>query len=352
MNRHPSIEQRRRVRLFLSLVFLLGAAGIPSAPVRANVPPTPPGQPPTGDGGAAAGYPAVVATRHGSRPTGYWLFEPASEEGDAAKPIASAQPLVIFLHGFTAVDPKTYRAWIDHIVRRGAVVVYPDYQTLNPFTLRPDEYLGNAMRAVRDVLGVAAEPGHTPVDPARVGVVGHSVGGILTADYAAEAGASGLPVPSVMMPVAPGGCRGCGQGPDFLGVPISDLSTIPETVRAIVVVGADDESVGETGAKTLWAAMPRVSLDRRDYVIIQSDGHGAPPLTADHLFTQGEVGGGDVDALDWFGSWKFFDALTGCAFAKVGCDTLNGSGAETFMGMWSDGVPVKPAIVTDDPGAP
>lgn len=98
--------------------------------------------------------------------------------------------------------------------------------------------------------------------------------------------------------------------------------------------------------------MPQVPLDRRDYVIIQSDGHGAPPLAADHLFTQGVVGGGDVDALDWFGSWKLFDALTGCAFAKVGCDALNGSGAETFMGKWSDGVPVKPAIVTDDPGAP
>ena len=34
----------------------------------------------------------------------------------------------VFCHGWGALDPHGYRAWIDHMVRRGAIVVWPNYQ--------------------------------------------------------------------------------------------------------------------------------------------------------------------------------------------------------------------------------
>ena len=34
-------------------------------------------------------------------------------------------PLVVFLHGYQAVEEFYYVAWIEHLVKRGAVVLYP-----------------------------------------------------------------------------------------------------------------------------------------------------------------------------------------------------------------------------------
>ncbi|MDI9793239.1 alpha/beta hydrolase, partial [Pseudomonas aeruginosa] len=51
----------------------------------------------------------------------YWVFTPE-------QPVPGNAPLVIFLHGWSVMQPDLYRAWIDHIVRRGMVVVYPRYQ--------------------------------------------------------------------------------------------------------------------------------------------------------------------------------------------------------------------------------
>ena len=46
-------------------------------------------------------------------------------------------PLVIFVHGSGATGPDLYLAWIEHLVRRGAVVLYPLYQST---TYREAEY--------------------------------------------------------------------------------------------------------------------------------------------------------------------------------------------------------------------
>ena len=60
-----------------------------------------------------------------------------------------------------------------------------------------------------------------------------------------------------------------------------------------------------------------------------------------------------LDALDWYGTWKLFDALADCVVAGHDCNVNFGdTPAERFMGVWSDGVPVSEAGVTDDPGPP
>ncbi len=309
-------------------------------------PAAPPTQPADGPGGSAATYIVGLAEEHGSMPTGYWLFEPGTTEG--ALP-TEPMPLVIFFHGYTAIEPEIFRPWIDHIVRRGAIVVYPFYQNADDVIL--PGFIENGETAIRNALSELAKPGHVPVDLNRVGVVGHSVGAALTADYAAIAARDGLPVPSIIMPVEPAGCVDCNELPPGWGVPLMDFSAIPSGVRAYIITGSDDSVAGDAGAKHVWNGMTAVPLDQRDYIIIHSDLHGFPLLFADHDFPVAGPLPEKLNTLDWYGTWKLFDLLTDCAFANKGCDqAFGGTEAQTFMGVWSDGTPVAPAIVDNNPG--
>ena len=197
--------------LALALAVLLWA---PTAIIaRTGTPaaaPGPPAQPATGPGGAAYAYEEVVARHYGAEPdgtvepTGYWLFEPAEPNQTAA---TGPVPLVIFLHGAGPTDPVWYREWIDHIVRRGTVVLYPDFDEL--FGIEPTNEdqslnLSYMLTGIRDGIAELEAGEHVAVDVAKVAAVGHSFGGMLAAKYGAIAKAEGLPVPGAIMPVMPG----------------------------------------------------------------------------------------------------------------------------------------------------
>lgn len=343
--------------VLLAVVAAVGivVSGLPSVgaeDAREGEAPTPPRQPAAGPGGSESAYGGVAATRVGEAPSGYWLFAPTLPAAGDPRGAVAELPVVVFLHGFTAVDPERYRAWIDHVVRRGAFVVYPDYQ--RPIALGEDwaTFLPTAMTAVRAALGTLEAGAGVRPDVSRVGVVGHSLGGVLAAGYAARAAAAGLPVPAVLMAVTPGGCAGCAPLDDDQGVVLPDLSAIGPETRALVVVGDDDAVVGDGGGLRIWAGLTAVPLARRDYVTTVSDAHGSPPLGAEHLFPQTSGRGGVEDALDWYGTWKWFDLLTDCAFWGEGCAAaLGGSAAQRTMGVWSDGRAVAEARVTDTPRA-
>ena len=61
----------------------------------------------------------VIAQYHGSGAKAYWLFEPSEPKPDQA-------PLIVFNHGWGAMDPRIYKAWIDHIVRPGKTFRYTE----------------------------------------------------------------------------------------------------------------------------------------------------------------------------------------------------------------------------------
>ena len=49
-----------------------------------------------------------------------------------------------------------------------------------------------------------------------------------------------------------------------------------------------------------------------------------------------------TNALDWYGYWKFLDALCDAAFTGKNREyALGNTPQQRFMGTWSDGVPVK-----------
>jgi hypothetical protein len=54
--------------------------------------------------------------------------------------------------------------------------------------------------------------------------------------------------------------------------------------------------------------------------------------------------------MDYYGYWKFFDGLTNAAFyGRNRVYALGDTPQQRFMGLWSDGIPVKEPRVIADP---
>ena len=350
------------VALLLVLQFALSGSIRPISAQTAT--PTPaalveqPEQPTTGPGSGALAYDGILAQHFGPQPdgtdapSGYWLFEPTRPRSLSE---AGPLPLVLFLHGFDLVDLESYHVWIDHIVRRGAIVIYPDFQPANlPFNhLTVAEVYGSAppviATAVRDALTQLANPGHAQPDLTRMAVVGHSLGATLGADFAGRA-TPGLPQPAALFLLMPGCPPTCDLG---------NLAQIPAATHVLVLVGSQDNVAGEDPARRIWAELGQIPDSHKNFIELQGDDHGKPPLPADHfvsLTTQVVAAGtafGSLNAYDWYGTWKWFDALMSCSFAGQACQVALGNTPEQrFMGTWSDGLPVTEPHITTDPGPP
>jgi hypothetical protein len=160
--------------------------------------------------------------------------------------------------------------------------------------------------------------------------------------------------------------------------------------------------VRDYDAKRVYKEATRVPATNKDYVTLVSDSHGLPGLQASHraptafdmAYDSGEgIGGGPgeivgsgrgaesdnegsdragglptrridgprsgrrdrletmmVNALDFYGTWKLFDGLCDAAFYGKNREyALGNTPQQRFMGVWSDGVPVKELKVTDKP---
>lgn len=289
----------------------------------AHTAPKPPAQPAKGPGGSTYPHADVRETEHGAAGQRYWLFEPA-------RPAPKTAPLVIFLHGYSAMTPEAYRAWVEHIVRRGAIVIYPQYQ--RDLVTPPPEYHPNTVIAIRRALETLASEGHVAPDLARVAVVGHSAGGVGAVAYASRAAAENLPVPKAIMPVH------AGQGPEngWQVIPLPDFSTIPATVKLAIIASDSDEFVGTRTSRKIWDGTKH--LAERTFITLQADAHGRPRLIPGHLapLAQDRF---TANALDFLGYWRLFDELCDAAFAA------RPYAPATDMGKWSDGTPVKPILI-------
>jgi dienelactone hydrolase len=321
----------------------------------------PPGQAASGPGGSDYLHAGVTKSVYGTDANQYWIFEPAS-------PMPESAPLIVFSHGWTAMYPVGYEAWIEHIVRRGNIVIYPRYQAT--LVTSPQEFTDNAIAAVKAAMDVLQTAGHVSPQLDRFALVGHSVGGLLTANMAALAPTVGLPVPKAVMVIEPAISTSIhGIWP---GVALEDLSAIPSSSLLLVVVGDQDQIAGDADAKRVFSGIPQIPAENKDYVILQSDSHGSPSLVADHYAPAGLPGYGGgleatlatmmglgdsqtiskvaLNALDYYGVWKLFDGLCDAAFyGKNRQCALGNTPEQRYMGTWSDGVPVKELVVTDAP---
>jgi acetyl esterase/lipase len=340
---------RLRVLQFAVAFLLILAAVVPaSGRTQEATPaaPQPPSQPTTGPGSSEArfgGMTSIEQKSSGERLSDYWVFVPADPLPGTAQ--GEPFPVVIFLHGSGASNADPYLAWIEHLVGRGAVVLFPLYE--RPTAAGTLDYRQTVQDDVRGGLETLEHKG-VPVDLTRVAVVGHSLGADQALVYTASAAAAELPVPTAVMSVVPGSCL-TDEGA-CLGV---DLAATPATTRVLLVDGTNND-FGSASIARVWTELAGVPLENRDVVTLVTDKHGNPRLEANHyqaLAGNGAVSGySSPDALDWYGTWKWLDALMGCSFDGEWCEyALGNTPEQRFMGTWSDGVPVAEPIVTDEP---
>ena len=236
-------------------------AGEPSPPADAGDPgPAPgPGTEPDVDPELSTDFVPGGARRLdvGSGAQGAAIFTPLRTAG-------AAGPVVIFLHGWVALDPRRYGPWISHLVQGGSTVIYPAYQTKPAYdTIRP---LDNLLAGVRLALA------QVDVAPGRLVIAGHSAGAALAADYAAVATSAGLPPPAAVFSVYPG------RKLRHLAIPIPtpNLAAIARGTRVLVFAGQRDTAVGSRPARQIVALAKRADTTLRIITADAVDEHSAP----------------------------------------------------------------------------
>jgi acetyl esterase/lipase len=315
--------------------------------------PTPPA---SGPGAAQMTHRRIVETHVPDGAKGYYLFEPADPSPDTA-------PVIVFVHGYGARRPTGYQAWIRHLVHRGNVVIFPVYQT--SFLTPSDVYTPSLVEAVTNAFALLESGDHVRPHAEHLAILGHSVGGVLAANLAAEAVGAGLPSPRALMTCNAGDTRG-GIGrrrfPSILDD--SDYATIPADILMLQVIGAEDSVVPADAPIFIHESATQIAVENKNVLLLHSDGHGVPPLQASHFAAASSASAGDdpaggnaaallprrqtgrADALDYYGFWKWLDALTDAAFYGINREfALGGTPEQTFLGVWSDGTPVRPAEV-------
>lgn len=313
------------VGISLVLLFLLRAKHASATDAE------PPAQPETGPGGKEYSHKAAKQSSYGKGGDQFWIFEPD-------QPTPATAPVIVFCHGWSAMEPNSYGPWIEHLVRRGNVVIYPRYQAsvLTP----PNTFTPNAVAAIKSALAELAAGGHVKPELDHVATVGHSFGGVICANLAALSGKNGLPKFKAAMPVEPGSGKG-GPG-SYL-----DYAEIPADTLLLCVAGDEDKLTADTDAKRFLKESTHVPKANKNLIVVASDRHGKPALSANHFFPSAL---GTGSPLQTYGLWKWFDALTDAAFyGKNRQYALGDTPEQRFMGRWSDGTPVAEPNVTVEP---
>ncbi len=299
-----------------------------------------PQEPFKGPGGSDYSSKSVIKSTYGQGANQFWIYEPAD-------PKPSSAPIIVFNHGWAALDPVIYEAWIEHIVKKGNIVVYPRYQL--DINTNSTDFTPNAIRSVKEAILILNNGDHVKADLSRFAIVGHSAGGIISINMASLAREENLPEPQAVFCVEPGIERSA-ENP--LGPEIQNLSKVPSNTLLISLAGDRDNIVGNKTASRIYRETISIPAQNKNYVILVTDERGYPSLIADHLaplaITKNYNLNLLVNSMDYYGTWKLFDGLYESAFYGKNREYALGNTTEQrYMGKWSDGVLVRELMVTN-----
>ena len=360
------MQSLRTVTRLAAVALVLASSGALAA--------TPPGQPRSGPGGADNPGAEIVKRAVGQASNATYVFH-------AAGAPSAPRPVVVLLHAWGAINPSVYGGWIDHLARRGYLVMFPAFQVVGKS--RPGEATARARELVGDALKALATDMEAKPDLARLAYLGHSAGAGIAVNLAAEAGQNGLPEPRLVFLMMPGGIASDAAS---RGIPLDDLSRIGANVGIVAMVGDREFQASERVSRRIFRDASSVSQTRKLFVRLGSDDHGFPALSATlasaaspmeaysadgiklppdpprdpkgprivqprwapDMVLSGEqtvlvmqLGRNTTDTLDYLGSWKAFDQAAEMSFAGGEVSTLRTDAAFLDMGRWSDGWPVR-----------
>jgi hypothetical protein len=352
------------------MTLLLAGTALPAAPAGAA---TAPKQPEKGPGGADYAAAEVVKRSVGRASAATYVFH-------AAGPAAAPRPVVVLLHSWGAANPMIYGGWIEHLARRGHLVLFPRFQDVN--RTRPADAPALAAALVRDALAALAEDAEARPDPARLAYLGHLAGSAIALNLAADAGADGLPKPKLVFALMPGGIA---SDPKARGIPLEDLATVDRDTLLIAMSGDRDHLPTDRTARRILKESAAIPTTRKLFMRAGSDDHGFPTLTAtlaspgspkadydaaaikvepdpprdpkqkgpvwrwsadmaltgEQTILTAQLQQNVTDSLDYWAYWKTLDFALDAAFAGKDAAFLKNNPRFVDMGAWTDGWPVR-----------
>lgn len=248
--------------------------------------------------------------------------------------LSARVPVIFFAPGYSNNDPDAYDSLIRHIVSRGYAVVFAPFQLLSlsftPHEKRYDTIFAGFEEAVKRY--------GASFDLDRVGYVGHSYGGA-----------------AIFAMSLRGIERGWGRGAlllysmapwYFFEITPKQQVNFPSHAKLLVELFESDGVCDHRLGKEIF---DRVNLPagEKDLLMLRGEERLGYKLDAEH----GTPSGGRVDALDYYGIYRPFDALADYAFngsAEGKRIALGNGGAEQRqMGKWPDGQPVREMLSGD-----
>ncbi|WP_262270583.1 alpha/beta hydrolase family protein [Microvirga yunnanensis] len=333
---------------------------------------TPPPQPERGPGGRDYSSTEIVKRALGTASSGTFVFHGADTP---AKP----RPVVVFLHSWGAVNPGLYGGWIEHLARKGHLVLFPRFQDVN--RSRPADASNLAEDLIQNALAELENDPNAKPDRNRLALIGHSAGMPIALNIAAGAGAGKVPAPKLIFGLMPGGIA---SNEKERGILLRDLSTVDPSTLLIAMSGDRDYLPSDRASRLMLQQASAVPSTRKLFMRASSDDHGFPALTAtlaspgspkadydasaiklppdpprdpkqrntwrwsadmalsgpQTILTQ-QLGNNGTDTLDFLAFWKTFDIASEAAFAGRDASALLRDPKFVDMSTWSDGWPVK-----------
>ena len=191
----------------------------------------------------------------GKGSSGVWLYRPAGKPKD----------VVVYFHGQGGpkeATPVNHLPWINHLVKRGSIVVYPRYEMA--YEADPMQYVVNGVKAAEKKVDVKGLP---------VLAIGYSRGAAIAVEYGAAAEQNKVPVPDWIMSVFP--------APYGNQKKLIDLAELPHFTELVILVGDKDQIVGTAGAVLLGQRLQRGGFPGENIQVSQVQSHGS--FTADHF---------------------------------------------------------------------
>ncbi len=303
------------------------------------------GQPVSGPGGAEYSHRSVAFYDGAAKADGFWLFEPADPKPDSAN-------VVVFMHGYGAYNPMTYGKWIKHLVAKGNIVIYPRYQK-NLLVPRPDAFPDNAAKGIRDALALLQTGDHVRPRTQKVAYIGHSYGGVITANLGIHWKTLQIPQPAAMLLCEPG------SGP-LKGARLEKYDALDRDLNLLVIVGEDDYVVGHEFGQLVFETA--VNTPNRNLILQRHDTDGHRWVLATHsepycydldfdtglrnYTTRRVFQTSRLNEVDFNCYWKLGDALIEFTRnGRYGEVAFGNTPQQRYLGQWANGKSMRPLDV-------
>lgn len=253
--------------------------------------------------------------------------------------ITSAMPTIFYSHPYGGEDKEYNRGLFEFIAKKGYVVVFVPYRTIDISIDHRYLTLWNGfMKAAADYPNI--------IDTRKAGFMGHSFGGGATIDLSYRAFTE----------------KGWGQDGRFLftmapwysypwgssQTTAEQLQNFPSNTKMISQVYDEDTDNDHRMAIDIFSHI-NIATSEKDYIYIKSSTIAGYKYVTDHVLPNSRSA---YDALDYYGVYRLLDALIDYSFngSAAGKKVALGNGSTEQITMPGyDGQLMAPLEVTDNP---